>query len=71
MRALVVFAGVALLPALCGPAEARAETIEVALCAGGTLAIPLRDDPAKPADKPCCTKGCHGQRKRSLAGTCD
>jgi hypothetical protein len=70
-RALVLFAGVALLPALCGPVEARAETIEVALCAGGSLSIPLRESPAKPADRPCCAKGCHGQRKRAPAAACD
>jgi hypothetical protein len=71
MRAVALFAAIALIPALCGPVGARAESIEVALCQGGTLTIPLRDDPAPPTADPCCAKGCHSQRKRAGAGSPD
>ena len=64
MRGSALFAAFAMIPGLCGPIIARAAAIEVALCEGGTIQLPLRDRPAPPATEPCCAKGCHLQRKR-------
>lgn len=64
MRGAALFAALAMLPALCGPVLARAATFELASCGGGTLTVPLRDDPLPPATEPCCAKGCHASRKR-------
>lgn len=62
-RSASLFAALALLPALCGPAIARTASLELALCGGGTTSIPLRDG-LPPVGEPCCAKGCHAQRKR-------
>lgn len=65
MRGASLFAAFAMIPGLCGPIIARATVIEVSLCEGGTMQLPLRDQPAPPAAEPCCAKGCHLQRKRA------
>jgi hypothetical protein len=67
MRGALLFATIALIPALSGPVSAHPDSVEIALCQGGTLTIPLDHEPAAPAAEPCCAKGCHAQRKRPLA----
>ena len=64
-RGSSLFAAFAMIPGLCGPIIGRAAVIEVALCEGGTIQLPLREQPAPPATEPCCAKGCHLQRKRA------
>lgn len=67
MRTLASFAILALLPAMTGPLAAADRSLEVALCNGGSLSIPLRGNPApEDGSKPCCAKGCHSSscRKR-------
>ncbi len=74
MKALRLFALVALFPAAFGPAAASANPLLVALCTGDgqhrVIAIPLK--PALPGSTGmCCAKGCHGSsRKRSACDKC-
>ena len=67
MKAAAFFAILTLLPAMTGPTAAQERQLDVALCNGGSLSIPLNGAP-EPADgsKPCCAKGCHSSscRKR-------
>ena len=68
----LLFAVAALIPAMTAPAERApqppaASTVAVALCNGGSMALPLHGDPPAPATAPCCcAKGCRtgGKRKR-------
>ena len=55
----------ALLPAMTGPLAAAERSLEVALCNGGSLSLPLGGTPA-PAEgsRPCCAKGCHSSSSR-------
>lgn len=55
----------ALIPAMTGvpPGEEAARTITVALCAGGSLTIPIGDGGPDSGTMPCCAKGCHGRRR--------
>ena len=58
---------VALVPAMTGPVGGQAADHNpiVALCGGGTLAIPFDGQPAPgPATAPCCAKGCHSRDRR-------
>lgn len=65
----LLFAAAVLVPAMTGaPGDAGAErvpTLALALCAGGSLMLPLGNQPA-PGTAPCCAKGCHagGRRRR-------
>jgi hypothetical protein len=67
-----LFALVAMVPLGVNPALlVTRDTIGVALCSGGAIALPL--GPARlPGDDrdPCCGKACHagGSRKRSSSG---
>lgn len=68
-----ILALVALVPAMVGPLPAPTATVvHVALCGGGTAAIPLprrqREAPA-----PCPQKACHAgcSRKRSCGAAID
>ena len=60
---------VALVPAMAGaitlPVESGPGQVIVALCQGGTLAIPFdqENDPGTPATV-CCAKGCQRREKR-------
>lgn len=68
--ALPLLAFAALVPAMTGPnAAERQDAVRVALCAGGSVSIPLDGSPA-PGERnaPCCAKGCHaGQSRKRLA----
>ena len=68
----LLFAAAALFPAMAGaPGEAgpeRNRPLAIALCSGGSLALPLDGDgrPA-PGTAPDCAKGCHaGGRERRI-----
>lgn len=58
---------VALFPAIVGPlpvTAASALTLELALCNGGSVSIPVEGNgPAVPVTTPCCAKGCHSRRR--------
>ena len=62
------FAAAALLPAMTAPSEGTQQvspmqTLVVALCAGGAMALPLGS--GTPAAQPCCcAKGCRSQSRR-------
>ena len=63
MSSAVPLALAALIPAMIGPLPAEAgAAVTARLCNGGTVTIPLGDDPP-PQDRDCHPKGCH-------AGTC-
>jgi hypothetical protein len=67
VKVAVSFAAFALLPAMTGPLAAAERRLEVSLCSGDSLSIPLRGAPAPDeGPKPCCAKGCHSSscRKR-------
>ena len=64
--ALAPFVAVALIPAMTGSLVAASpQAIMVALCGGGTMAVPS-GAPQLPgsANTPCCAKGCHGSSER-------
>jgi hypothetical protein len=68
MTVAAFFAAVALLPAMTGPlGTAERTSLQVLLCGGGAMSIPL-NGPTAPQDgtAPCCAKGCHSPscRKR-------
>ena len=66
MTASALFAAIALLPAMAGPfANAERQSLQVSLCAGGAISIPLEESPV-PQDgtAPCCAKGCHSSSSR-------
>jgi hypothetical protein len=71
IRAAQLFAIFAMLPAMCGPVAGREPTIDLALCGGGVITVPLGGAPAAPAGEPCCAKGCHNQRKRTRSEPAD
>jgi hypothetical protein len=62
----VLFAALALIPAMIGPVQSSSiRTITVALCEGGTMAIPVGGSPSGPESKgACCEKGCHSSSSR-------
>jgi hypothetical protein len=66
----LLFAAAALIPAMTGtPGDAGAEQVRMftlALCAGGSMMLPLGNQQPAPATAPCCAKGCHagGRRRR-------
>ncbi|AKM09520.1 hypothetical protein [Croceicoccus naphthovorans] len=65
-----MLAAIALVPAMTGvpPAEAKASrTIVIALCAGGTMTIPIDGNAPARATMPCCAKGCRSRRKNRSA----
>lgn len=67
-RKPILFAGMALIPAILGPLPAQARQLTVALCGGGALTIPA-GGPTAPGqgNSPCCAKGCHtGQSRKRL-----
>jgi len=67
VKAAALFGALALLPAMTGPLAAAEQRLEVALCNGGSISIPLGGQPApEEGSKPCCAKGCHSSscRKR-------
>jgi hypothetical protein len=64
----LLFAAVALVPAMTSPSEGAPQgsavsALVVALCSGGSIAVPLGSG-APPASTPCCAKGCRGGDKR-------
>jgi len=68
VTAATLLATIALLPAMTGPlGGAEPASMQVPLCGGGMISIPLKG-PLLPADgsAPCCAKGCHSPscRKR-------
>ena len=66
MTHAALFAVMALVPAVVGPLEgATQRNLQVSLCAGGAVSIPLEETPA-PQDgtAPCCAKGCHSSASR-------
>ena len=65
MRAATLFAALALVPAMAGPLAAAERNLEVALCSGGSMSLPLGGAPApEEGSKPCCAKGCHSSSSR-------
>lgn len=67
LRALHVFATAAMIPAMIGPAPAKAGAeLVMALCNGGTITLPVTggNTPPGPAQGPCCAKGCHTSDRR-------
>lgn len=62
---LALFGLLALVPAVTGPAPARAQTLAMALCGGGTVTVPVTPAgaPGMPQG-PCCAKGCHSSSSR-------
>lgn len=59
----------ALVPAMAGPlalsGDGRAGQLDIVLCHGGTIAIPLeRGGPPAIAPSVCCAKGCRRRDKR-------
>ncbi|MBN9507473.1 MAG: hypothetical protein J0I69_15800 [Altererythrobacter sp.] len=67
-RGALVFAAIAVVPAMIGPlaAQARPQAM-IALCGGGLMPVPFDQLPARgEGNNACCAKGCHsGQcRKR-------
>jgi hypothetical protein len=67
----LLFAAAALVPAMTGvpggTGAERVRTLALALCAGGSLMLPLGDQRPAPGTAPCCAKGCHagGGRRRT------
>jgi hypothetical protein len=70
-RGIALLAALALVPAMIGPAQARAGTaLVIALCGGGTTTLPVNggsDRDQGPQQGPCCAKGCHGGDRRKTA----
>ncbi len=63
-----ILALVALVPAMIGPLPAPTETVlHVALCGGGTAAIPLPRR-QREVPEPCSQKACHAGCSRKRAG---
>jgi hypothetical protein len=65
----LLFAAAALLPAMTSPSEgapqfAGSAALIVALCSGGSMAVPLGGDAPQPVTSCCCAKGCRGGKKR-------
>lgn len=66
----LLFAAVALVPAMTAPSEgtpqlAAVASVVVALCNGGSMMLPLGSDAPLPATAPCCcAKGCRRADKR-------
>jgi hypothetical protein len=48
-----------------GPLAAAERSLEVVLCSGGSVSLPLDGAPS-PEDesRPCCAKGCHSSSSR-------
>ena len=66
MTAATLLAAIALLPAMTGPlGGAEHRSLNLSLCAGGTVTLPLEGSPT-PQDgtAPCCAKGCHSSSSR-------
>jgi len=61
MKPLALMALAALAPAMIGPLPARAGSIVVALCGGGTTSVPIAP---QGAPGPCCAKGCRNGASR-------
>jgi len=65
---VIPFALLALVPAMTlNPVATQARAMEVPLCSGGVLSVPLSGQNAPGGgDAPCCAKGCHtgSSRKR-------
>lgn len=65
---VIPFALVALVPAmLLNPVATQARAMQVPLCGGGVLTVPLGGQSVPGSgDAPCCAKGCHtgSSRKR-------
>ena len=64
--ALHLAALVAMVPAMLGPPHDGSETLTLALCGGGSLAVEIPGDPASQPDSQSCDKACHSgcTRKR-------
>ena len=65
-RLSVLFSAIALIPAMTGPLPelVRDGKLIVALCNGGTIALPLEGRDAPRGTVPCCAKGCRAGEKR-------
>jgi len=65
---LIPFAIIALVPAMTlNPVASQARAMQVPLCGGGVLSVPLSGQGLPGGDNaPCCAKGCHtgSSRKR-------
>ena len=66
MTTAALFAAVALLPAMTGPlGGAQQASLQVLLCGGGAMSLPLEGSPAPgEGTAPCCAKGCHSSSSR-------
>jgi hypothetical protein len=71
-RAALIFAAIAVVPAMTGPvaAQSRPQAM-IALCGGGLMPVPFGQPPARgEGNSPCCAKGCHsGQCRKKIART--
>jgi len=64
-RDIASLAILVLVPAMTGPIPAAsASALDVALCGGGSLSIPLNTPAPGNGSSPCCAKGCHGSSSR-------
>ncbi len=64
-----IIALAALIPAMAGPLPSTSKpiTLELALCSGGSVTVPIGGNaPPGEGSSPCCAKGCHSgdQRKK-------
>jgi hypothetical protein len=66
VTASALFAAAALLPAMTGPiGGAQQASLQVLLCGGGAMSIPIEGSPApQDGSAPCCAKGCHSSSSR-------
>lgn len=62
----LLLAAISLVPAMTGPlAGEQAREIAIALCNGGSISIPLGQDPTQGDENGAhCAKGCHSTRPR-------
>ncbi len=68
-RAAIVFAVIAVIPAMSGPVAAESGGgAMIALCGGGAMAAPFDQPPARgEGNSACCAKGCHSGQCRKKA----
>jgi hypothetical protein len=57
----------ALVPMITGPLPGEENRLTIALCAGGTLEIPLGKGEEKMPDRDCPAAGCHAATGREKA----
>jgi hypothetical protein len=72
--AIAAFALAAMSPAMADGAlhAASGDPLMLALCSGGSISL-NPDAPAqpRPANAPCCAKGCHSGERKRKAGAVD